>query len=105
MDSTADSSSGYLRSNSGGRIRSLHLTSAENPFHGQQSATVQMAEKQQHEQLSNIKSFSRRSILRLSYSSSWGFFYVANLSNNLKVVFHYFLLFCFNQSYTNGTIK
>lgn len=57
MDSTADSSSNYLRSNSGGRIRSLHLTSAENPFHGQQSATVQMAEKQQHEQLSNIKSF------------------------------------------------
>lgn len=54
MDSTADSSSSYLRSNSGGRIRSLHLTSAENPFHGQQSATVQMAEKQQHEQVTQI---------------------------------------------------
>lgn len=51
LDSKADNSSFY-RNNSGGRARSLHLTSVENPF-VEQVVTVPIAAREQQEQVSS----------------------------------------------------
>ena len=50
MDTSADSNNSFYRNNSGGRLRSLHLTSAENPFTGQQPVTVGIAIQQRRQQ-------------------------------------------------------
>ena len=57
MDTGANSNSCFNRNNSGGRVRSLHLTSAENPFTGQQATTMQnqQQQQQQQQQLSDLK--------------------------------------------------
>ena len=55
METSGDSNNGFYRNNSGGRVRSLHLTSAENPFISQQPATGHKAAQQRPEQLSDLE--------------------------------------------------
>ena len=55
LDSKADNSSFY-RNNSGGRARSLHLTSVENPF-VEQVVTVPIAAREQQEQWVALKGY------------------------------------------------
>jgi len=52
METSGDSNNGFYRNNSGGRVRSLHLTSAENPFISQQPATGHKAGQQRPKQCS-----------------------------------------------------
>ena len=55
--SSVDNNNDFNRSNSGGRVRSLHLTSAEIPFIQQQPVTGQLDAQPQQKQLSAIKTF------------------------------------------------
>lgn len=51
MDRSSDNNNGFYRNNSGGRVRSLHLNSVENPFVGQQPTAGQKAEQRQQQDL------------------------------------------------------
>lgn len=54
MDRSSDNNNGFYRNNSGGRIRSLHLNSVENPFVGQQPTAGQKAEQRQQQDLQQL---------------------------------------------------
>lgn len=55
--SSVDNNTGFYRSNSGGRVRSLHLTSVESPFIQQQPVTGQLGAQPQQKQLSVVRTY------------------------------------------------
>ena len=72
MVSSPDNNIGFERNNRGGRIKSLHVTSAENPFAAEQQSTEQevSTKEQSLEELSNF-TFSSVILVLLALSVRW----------------------------------
>ena len=72
MVSSPDNNIGFERNNRAGRIKSLHVTSAENPFAADQLSTGQevSTKEQSLEELSNF-TFSSVILVLLAVSVRW----------------------------------